>query len=134
MGRERGVTSIRGCDGLDWARSSHRIDVFRPSLLKNSPSPRKIQSSQNSFGEIFLASSITMVSFKFVPALLLAAADSSSAALRSHRRLSYESIVGYEPGSLVTDHVSFGTTMRLHFGLIPRSEQRIVLIYHISCM
>jgi hypothetical protein len=50
-----------------------------------------------------------MVSFNAAAsALLLLASTTLSAAdaVRSNRRLSYESIAGYEPQSQVTDHVS----------------------------
>jgi len=44
-----------------------------------------------------------MVSFRLASTLLFAGVASSDATLRS-RRLSFQSIAGYEPGSLVTDH------------------------------
>ena len=46
-----------------------------------------------------------MVSLKLACCSLLLAVGGAEASLRS-RRLSYESIAGYEPGSVVTDHVS----------------------------
>ena len=51
-----------------------------------------------------LYSQSIMVSLKLACALLLAIGN-AEASLRS-RRLSFESMAGYEPGSVVTDHVS----------------------------
>jgi hypothetical protein len=50
-----------------------------------------------------------MVSFKVAATFLVAAVGDAHASLRAasmHRKLSFESIAGYEPKSLVTDHVS----------------------------
>ena len=47
-----------------------------------------------------------MVSFQFATAVLLAFTTGEAQASLRHRRLSYQAIAGYEPRSLVTDHVS----------------------------
>jgi len=44
--------------------------------------------------------------FRVAALVLLSASGTASSTVRSHRRLSYERIVGYEPGSQVTDHAA----------------------------
>ena len=86
--------------------TSRSVDPTEPFRLTTRRRKNLVEIALSHHCIILLGTTLRMVSFKLAAILLAATADSASASLRS-RRLSFQAIAGYEPGSLVTDHVSF---------------------------
>jgi hypothetical protein len=109
------MTSIQKMRLSAWHASFGKIAHHKsvPVFDHRTLLPNKCKKEKNLVESAFFSRCINslettsrMVSFKLA-ALLLATAGSTSASLRTSRRLSFQSIAGYEPGSLVTDHVRF---------------------------